>query len=138
MLLAYCCFGTVMYIVEQLSAEWQRNLIALNIVRALLVNQKEMIIAVSPCKVCVFTDFDIAFCTEDKEANIAPGVQAVVSKPIHTDIACSIGASQYDIPEIFQFRVFSMVKVCDLCRNNIRLGTLGEIEKGLSDEWQDH
>src|SRR5271169_1566700 len=71
---------------------------------ALAIDEQQVVGARLPRQIDVFSQLYITFRPEDDEPAVAPGRQAVRSKPVDPDIAGGILSAQQHLAEILKLR----------------------------------
>jgi len=87
MFLRHRCLCAIKYVVNQLASIGKVVVVAIEVTCLFLVGQVEMVATRASTDVTVFADLDKSICTDYRESAIAPGAEAVGSKPINADIA---------------------------------------------------
>src|SRR5271168_3564547 len=85
--LILCGVRTVDNVGDELRSEGQRQVVAVDVARFLLVNKEEIISRFFHRYVCVFTNFDISLGAQNEESAITPCTQAIWRKPVKAYIS---------------------------------------------------
>src|SRR4051794_19023485 len=88
-----------------------------------------MVAAGMPGNIHVLPDFNITLCSQDGQASVAPGVEAVRREPIDPDIPGAAVASQHDVAKIFYTRIVWMVDISYLRCHYFRFCCVCEVKE---------
>ncbi len=95
----------------------QRNIRAIDVFVASLINKEKVVGAVAAADVDVFPQFDISFRAENDKAPVAPVRKGVGRIPIDANVPLSVFVSQQDFAEVLKTRVAGISKIADTGRH---------------------
>ena len=116
MFLRHRVFRPVQAVQDQLAKERiSRDADRVHIFFALVVHDVDVSAAILLRRqVHVFPYFNKSLCSLDEHPSVSPGPQSVRGKPIQLEVSRrSVLSGQLGVAEVFQFRIFRMVKVRD-------------------------
>src|SRR5277367_1457700 len=120
---------TVDNIGDELRSEGQRQIVAVDVTRFLLVYEEEVVAGLFHCHIGVLADFDISLGTENEKTAITPCSQAIWREPVETYISQTLVATQHHIAKILKARMLRMSDIGNLRGNNFGFGRASVVQE---------
>ena len=127
--LVHRCLCAVADVMHQLPPKGQFHILAINVMRALLIHQEQVIAAGPPGDIHILAHLDIALRPDHRQPRIPPCGRPFGRKPVHPQIAGTRRRAQQHIAKVLQLRELRVVIVCHLRRHDLDFSGLGEIEE---------
>ena len=121
--------GAVDDIGDELWAEGEEDVIAVDVALVGFVDEEEVVAGLVDADVGVLADLDIALSAEDEEATVAPGTESVGGEPVEADVAETAISTEHHVAEVLEFGVLRMVDIGDLRGDDVGLGGAGVVEE---------
>src|SRR3954469_24449308 len=87
MFLRHRGLGAIEHVVDELTSVRRLDALAVDVVRALLIDDEEMVATRPAGDVGVLSQLDVAVGAEDGHPSVAPGRESVWGEPVHADVA---------------------------------------------------
>src|SRR6266567_981386 len=121
--------GSIHDIGYKIGPERKRHLIAIDIPRFLVIDEKQVVALLLDCNIDVLAHLDVAVGPKDEEPPIAPRSQSVGSEPVQAHVTESAIVAQHHVTEVLEARIIGMPDV-----RNLRLDYFGAFGASVVEE----